>query len=130
MTWQLGVTTGVVAVWALFGLATAVRAGARALRRRREARRRAVQGDPLETLVLQLRLGQIARELQALADHPGYAAAHHVRAAQHAYDALLVEACRRAGLEVEDAPLRPGVRSAEEVRLREELELASRGWSW
>ncbi|QAY71726.1 hypothetical protein ET471_03940 [Xylanimonas protaetiae] len=80
-------------------------------------------------MVLQLRLGQMAAEIQQLAGSHGFAAAHHTRAAQAAYDALLAEACRRAGLDVV-TPLRATEVSRESERLREELELTSRGWSW
>ncbi|QAY64869.1 hypothetical protein ET495_11525 [Xylanimonas allomyrinae] len=97
--------------------------------RRRAERRRKAAGDPIDTLTLQLRLGEIAREIQALAGSRGFAVAHHTRAAQAAYDALLAEACRRAGLPVE-APHLVTDRTPEAERLREELELASRGWSW
>ncbi|WP_425955887.1 hypothetical protein [Xylanimonas sp. McL0601] len=129
MTWQLAAVLGTAITWALAGLVASVRAAVRASRRRRAARRRQAEGDPLDTLMLQLRLGQIAHELQALADNHSFAAAHHTRAAEAAYDALLAEACRRAGLTVE-GPRRATDRTTEAERLREELELASRGWSW
>lgn len=119
MSWLL--VTGLVAV-----VATVVVAGA-VLRRRR----RAPAVDPLVTLGLQLRLGEVARELRALQDDPDvYARAHHWVAAQGAYDALLREACRLTGLDVQGDPLRAGARERDDERLREELELSSRGWSW
>jgi|GEM_PF-1710547 len=97
----------------------------------RRRRRRAVGGDPLVTLTVQVRLGELARELRAIDDDPQvYARAHHARAAQGAYDALLREACRLAGLSVVDLPMRAGERAESEERMREELELSSRGWSW
>jgi hypothetical protein len=83
------------------------------------------------TLSLQVRLGELATELRAIEDDPTvYARAHHYLAAQGAYDALLREACRLTGLPVDGAPLRAGLRDGDEERLREELELSSRGWSW
>ncbi|MGF0115370.1 hypothetical protein ACQFYA_03450 [Promicromonospora sp. Marseille-Q5078] len=97
---------------------------------RRRRRRRAV-GDPLVTLMVQVRLGELARELRAIDDDPlVFARAHHARAAQGAYDALLREACRLAGLSVVDLPMRAGERAESAERMREELELSSRGWSW
>jgi hypothetical protein len=87
--------------------------------------------DPLVTLRLQVRLGELAAELRRLDEDPDvYARAHHWFAVQGAYDALLREACRLAGLPTETAPLRADERAAAGERLREELELSSRGWSW
>jgi hypothetical protein len=87
--------------------------------------------DPLVTLRLQTRLGQLATELRRVEEDPGvYARAHHWFAVQSAYDALLHEACRLAGLPADTAPLRADERTAADERLREELELSSRGWSW
>jgi hypothetical protein len=87
--------------------------------------------DPLVTLRLQVRLGQLASELRRVEEDPGvYARAHHWFAVQGAYDALLREACRLAGLPIDAPPLRADERSAADERLREELELSSRGWSW
>ena len=129
MTWHLELLLGIAAAWTLVGVAATVRAVVQAVTRRRASQQRDVEGDPLDTLILQIRLGQVARELQSLADSHGFATAHHTRAAQAAYDALLAEACRAAGLEVE-APRRATDRTTDAERLREELELASRGWSW
>jgi len=99
----------------------------RTLTRTRSAR----APDPLVTLRLQVRLGQLATELRRVEQDPGvYARAHHWFAVQGAYDALLREACRLAGLPVESAPLRADERTTDDERLREELELSSRGWSW
>jgi hypothetical protein len=95
----------------------------------RERRRRVP--DPLVALGLQIRLGRLAHELRDVQDDPGvYARAHHYLAAQGAYDALLREACRLSGLEVDADPLAAGLRSDEDERLREELELSARGWTW
>ena len=87
--------------------------------------------DPLVTLRLQVRLGELAAELRRIEDDPDvYARAHHWFAVQGAYDGLLREACRLAGLPTETAPLRANDHVAADERLREELELSSRGWSW
>jgi len=87
--------------------------------------------DPLVTLRLQTRLGELATELRHVEEDPGlYARAHHWFAVQGAYDALLREACRLADLPTEATPLRAGEHAAADERLREELELSSRGWSW
>ncbi|GAA4724044.1 hypothetical protein GCM10023216_12330 [Isoptericola chiayiensis] len=94
-------------------------------------RRRRAGPDPLVTLAIQIRLGELSRELRTVAEDPEvYARAHHWRAAQDAYDAMLREACRVAGLSVVDQPLRPDEHVAADERLREELELSSRGWNW
>ncbi|WP_402462844.1 hypothetical protein [Isoptericola aurantiacus] len=94
-------------------------------------RRRRAGPDPLETLAIQIRLGQLAHELRAVDDDPSlYARAHHWRAVQGAYDAMLRDACRVAGLAVADAPLTADAHVSEDERLREELELSSRGWNW
>lgn len=87
--------------------------------------------DPLVTLRLQIRLGELAAELRRVEQDPDvYARAHHWFAVQGAYDALLREACQLAGLPTETAPLRADERAGAGERLREELELSSRGWSW
>ncbi|HZI96490.1 MAG TPA: hypothetical protein VFD41_03080 [Actinomycetales bacterium] len=87
--------------------------------------RRGPVDDPFEVLRVQMRLAELARQIQVLeADPHVYAKAHRLRATHAAYDDLLVEACRLAGVDIEDAP-----RDRAE-RWREELELSSRGWSW
>ncbi|GAA1977239.1 hypothetical protein GCM10009718_12020 [Isoptericola halotolerans] len=94
-------------------------------------RRRRAGPDPWETLAIQVRLGELAQELRTVTDDPGlFARAHHWRAVQDAYDAMLRDACRVAGLAVVDHPLRADEHVTEDERLREELALASRGWSW
>jgi hypothetical protein len=89
----------------------------------RRARRRG--DDPFATLTVQVRLGQLGRELDALNADTGrnFARVHHLRAAQSAYDALLDEACRLAGVEeIEgDGALH---------RLFAESALRERGWTW
>jgi hypothetical protein len=96
----------------------------------------AVEIDPLVTLDVQLRLALAAAEVRRIEGDPAlYARAHHWRAAVLAYDSLLREACRLAGVDDEDmveppAPLDAAAPRAQEARLHEELELAARGWSW
>lgn len=88
--------------------------------------RRPPVADPFEVLRLQLRLGAVADQVRALeADAHVYAKAHRLRATRAAYDDLLTEACLLAGVQ----PV-PEARRSEGERLREEVELASRGWSW
>ncbi|GAA4845739.1 hypothetical protein GCM10023221_25150 [Luteimicrobium xylanilyticum] len=96
----------------------------------------AVEVDPLVTLDVQVRLAFAAAEVRRIeADPDLYARAHHWRAAVLAYDSLLREACRLAGVDDEDvveppAPLDAAAPRAQEARLHEELELTARGWSW
>ena len=113
-------------------LATAVR------RRRRRLGGRLSRGahhpsapDPFDVLGVQVRLGQVAAHVRALeADDRIWARGKRMQATQAAYDDLLVEACLLAGVEVPAAD-RVGPRPADDPeRFREELELASRGWSW
>jgi hypothetical protein len=130
MPWQLAYLTGV----GVFFVGLAIMAWLRSAPHLAAARRRRLRRagpDPLVTLAIQIRLGELATELRAVVDDPGvYARAHHWRAAQDAYDAMLREACRAAGLAVVDQPLRPDEHVDEDERLREELELSARGWSW
>jgi hypothetical protein len=94
--------------------------------------------DPFEILQMQRRLGAIAEELQRLesedADRQYWARAHRIHSRKAAYDQLLVEACKLAG--VPGARTAPGTiptptgRRSDEERFRDEMELASRGWSW
>lgn len=93
--------------------------------------------DPFEVLALQCRLTALAGEIQRLErDSTTIALAHHLRATQYAYDALLAEACRLVGLQGEaEAPPVPDDTTGswivdEETRMRKELELCSRGWTW
>lgn len=89
--------------------------------------------DPFEVLSLQLRLGLLADQLRTLENDPQvYARARRLIAVRAAYDALLVEACRMAGVEVDDEDVATvdGGPGSEGERFREEIELAARGWSW
>jgi hypothetical protein len=130
MAWQLMYLAAVGTFLVGMAVVTWLRSAPhRAAARRRRLRR--AGPDPLVTLAIQTRLGELADELRTVVDDPGvYARAHHWRAAQDAYDAMLREACRAAGLAVVDQPLRPDEHVDEDERLREELELSARGWSW
>lgn len=80
--------------------------------------------DPFVSLIVQWRLSRLAWEIRHLERDAGrWARAHHLRAAELAYDDLLGEACCLAGIPVPDAA--PAVR-----RLIMESDLRSRGWTW
>ena len=82
--------------------------------------------DPFDTLRLQTRLGDLSTKIRSVESAPHvYAKAHRLMALEAAYDDLLDEACRLAGV-----PDQAECRRAEEKRWQEEQELASRGWSW
>jgi hypothetical protein len=82
--------------------------------------------DPFRTLTLQTRLGAVADHARALEQEPKtFALAERLIATQLAYDQLLAEACGLAGVEV-----LPRAKGDPQERFREEVELASRGWSW
>jgi hypothetical protein len=88
--------------------------------------------DPFEVLRVQMRLAALADEVRKLErSQDVYAKVHHLRATEAAYDAMLFEACRLAGVPTEAQPGRLStlVQDRDE-RFREEVELASRGWSW
>ncbi|WP_406048062.1 hypothetical protein [Kribbella sp. NBC_00889] len=96
----------------------------RLIRRRR--RRAGVEADPFATLWVQTRLGHLAGEIRRIETTPRiYARAHRLMAVEAAYDDLLDEACRLAGV-----PGEADLERSEEKRWLEERELASRGWSW
>jgi len=82
--------------------------------------------DPFDVLRVQTRLGAVADHVRGLEnDKRCYARAERIIASQLAYDQLLAEACRMAGVEVRDAALGDA-----QERFREEVELTSRGWAW
>lgn len=82
--------------------------------------------DPFVALRLQTRLGVVADHARALEGEPRtFALAERVIATQLAYDQLLAEACRLAGVEV-----LPRAKGDPQERFREEVELAARGWTW
>ena len=89
-------------------------------------RRRPDPYDPFLTLRVQERLGAVADHVRRLeVDEHTFARAERIIASQLAYDQLLAEACRLAGVEV-----RPAAKGDTLERFREEVELAARGWTW
>ncbi|MBO3095213.1 hypothetical protein [Cellulomonas dongxiuzhuiae] len=138
MTWALLLITSVAptallcAVWALIpspeepprwrvALADALEAVAHRLRHRHVE-----PYDPFRTLAVQERLGAVADHVRHLeGDERLFARAERIIASQLAYDQLLAEACRMAGVEV-----RPAAAGDAQERFREEVELAARGWTW
>jgi hypothetical protein len=88
--------------------------------------------DPFEVLRLQTRLTAVAHEVRELkTDDDAYARAHRLQAALAAYDDLLAEACRVAGVPQDSAAADGGGDELrEQQRLREEMELCARSWSW
>lgn len=82
--------------------------------------------DPFTALRVQTRLSKVADHICELEEDPRtFARAERLIASQLAYDQLLAEACKLAGVEVEPHPKGDGAE-----RFREEVELASRGWAW
>jgi predicted nucleic acid-binding protein len=124
----------VVVVIGVFALLAGIAAAIFQFLRWREMRKRQLaEANPLRTLELQLRLADVAEEIRRLENGDGFAKAHHLRAAQAAYDALLAEACRRAGVGAELSGVASTTRSkpaTEDTRFGMELALCSRGWSW
>jgi hypothetical protein len=83
-----------------------------------------VDADPFETLRVQSSLARLECEIDRLrGDDEGFAVAHHLRAAVLAYDDLLGEARRLAGME------EPSMRGSA-GRLLTVAELHARGWDW
>jgi hypothetical protein len=82
--------------------------------------------DPFDALQVQTRLAIVAEHIRHLEeDRHAWARAERIIAAQLAYDALLAQACRMAGVEV-----LPRAKGDPWERLREEVELIARGWTW
>ena len=82
--------------------------------------------DPFVALRVQSRLGIVAHHVQMLeADRRAMARAERIIASQLAYDDLLEEACRMAGVDIP-----PHAKGDPAERFREEVELAGRGWAW
>ncbi|TDE07931.1 hypothetical protein [Jiangella asiatica] len=95
-------------------------------RRRRAGGRGApcIMPDPFQTLNVQLRLSRVVGEIRRLeCDQGRWARAHHLAAATRAYDDLLLDAARLAGVPVPDAP-------APVRRVMIESALRHDGWSW
>lgn len=100
--------------------------GVRMGERLRGLRHRRRNDNVFETLEVQLALTRIDQEIKQLRFGRGddFAGAHHLRAAMKAYDYLLADACRLAGVVQEpDAPV-------EVRRMLAEAELQARGWDW
>lgn len=100
-------------------------------------RRPTDEKDPFEVLTLQLRLSVLATQIQRIEqDQSTLARAHHLRATQYAYDTVLRQACALAGLTELAGSHLPGATVSdtwvvdEDERMRQELELCARGWSW
>ncbi|HEY0117345.1 MAG TPA: hypothetical protein VGC04_01040 [Cellulomonas sp.] len=88
--------------------------------------RRCAVPDPFVALRVQSRLGIVAHHVQSLeADKRVMARAERIVASQLAYDDLLAEACRMAGVDIP-----PHATGDAAERFREEVELAGRGWAW
>jgi len=89
------------------------------------SRMRTPTADPFATLALQQRLARLAGELRALdaADRLRMGGWHRVSALQEAYERTLDDACRLAGVDVEEGR---GVSH----RLLAEAALEARGWRW
>lgn len=88
-------------------------------------RRRRWDVDPFSALEVQLALGRLEEEIVRLLRHDDdrFARGHHVMAARLAFDQVLEEACRLAG--ITDLPESPSLR-----RIVAEAELRTRGWTW
>ena len=82
--------------------------------------------DPFAALRVQERLGVVIRHVQSLeADLTVIARAERIIASQLAYDDLLAEACKMAGVDVQEH-----AKGDPAERFREEVELTERGWTW
>ncbi len=87
--------------------------------------------DPFVALEIQFQLARLSDQLRALHSEPGvFARGRRVIATQAAYDRVLAEACRIAGIATVDEDSVPGLTRSASEREREELELLTRGWSW
>ena len=122
---------GVLAAWVLLRRARSFP------RARPSSKPAAPEIDPFEILALQLRLSTLATQIQRIEhDETSLARAHHLRATQYAYDAILRQACLLVGLDdqarsPEDDDLVSDTWVVDEdERMRQELELCARGWSW
>jgi hypothetical protein len=80
--------------------------------------------DPFSALEVQMALTRVERLIADLQrDDRRFARAHHLYSAVAAYDRLLDEACRLAGVPVQEG-------SGDTRRMLAEVELRARGWSW
>jgi hypothetical protein len=86
----------------------------------------ACEPDPFEALRLQARLGVVAGRVRRMETSAApFAKAQRVLAICAAYDDLLAEACRVAGV-----PVLPDTAGREDRRWYAEQQLTERGWSW
>jgi hypothetical protein len=92
------------------------------------------QPDPFTVLNVQHRLGLIATELRVLeakdADLTYYARAHRIHTRRSAYDQLLAEACKLAGVPAQHPGPEGRICRTADERFSVEMELAARGWHW
>jgi hypothetical protein len=80
--------------------------------------------DPFSALEVQMALTRVERLIADLQrDDRRFARAHHLYSAVAAYDRLLDEACRLAGVPVPEG-------RGDTRRLLAEVELRARGWTW
>jgi hypothetical protein len=107
-------------------------------------RRSRAHADPFDALEVQLSLARLEGEIDRLRRYGGrdFAQAHHLRAAMLAYDQLLTQACRMAGIDpptvdrVQDASgverngQRPEDPGSEVARVLAVTALDARGWRW
>ena len=79
----------------------------------RVSRAPVAEPDPFDVLEMQNRLTAVVAELRVLqseeADRTYYARAHRIRTRRSAYDQLLAEACRMAGIETDHARREDGI---------------------
>ncbi|AYY11460.1 hypothetical protein EF847_00700 [Actinobacteria bacterium YIM 96077] len=96
----------------------------RALRLRRPVEEPEPGSDPFDTLAIQYRLSRVAAEIHTLENtRRCWARGFHLVAATTAYDGLLCDAARMAGVPIPDTE--PRVRT-----LMLEAELRRLGWHW
>ena len=80
--------------------------------------------DPFSALEVQMALSRVDRLIADLQrDDRRFARAHHLYSAMAAYDRLLDEACRLAGVPAPEG-------TGDTRRLLAEVELRARGWTW
>lgn len=97
--------------------------------RRRVTRTPTLPPDPFEVLRIQSRLGSLTTEIRRLESDPrAYARKRRLEAVMAAYDDLLDEGCRLAGVPAKNDG--DDVEGSAERRWHEEQLLAERGWTW
>lgn len=133
MVWIVLLVTACVSVLAVWAVGRSTR---RPVAPHHSSRRTNPMADPFEMLTLQFRLSTLAAQIQRIEqDQSALARAHHLRATQYAYDSVLRQACTLVGLDgVPDTTARELESDTwvidEQERMRQELELCERGWSW